>query len=561
MKKNIPYLLVAGLLLLLRPQQVHALGGSYQSHDPSTIIKDGSKYWMFTTGNGIYAAYSTNLYYWTSGPKTVFATGTWPSWINSAVPGFAGNFWAPDCIYMNGKYYLFYACSTFGSSVSAIGVATSPTLDQSSSSYVWTDQGMVVSSSSSSDINAIDPAVFKDSDGRVYLTYGSWHGGIGIIELNASTGKVKSGVTLTRIAGGSGADWEAPYIVKNGSYYYLFANRGNCCQGTSSTYYIVMGRSASITGTYVDKNGTDMKNGGGTVALSSSGKYIGPGQLGLLYENGSNFVSLHYYDGSDSGNPKLDIANMGFSGGWPFITRDWLASGLYRVTNKNSGLVWNAWGCTGVSGQGIAQGTWAGLSCQKWNLVPVGDGYYRITNSLGGLSADVINCGTAAGTLMQLYAWLNNNCQKYKIERLGDGSSHIITPLSGARIVTVAGSSTTAGTPLSLQDYSDCNCQKWVIATTTALREATTADAPLITEHLQSIYPNPVRKGSYFNVSLHAPGEYTVTNIFTIDGKLVYSNRRLASNTAQVPAPTQAGVYVLRVVSGNNTIIQKLVVE
>lgn len=559
MKRNIPYLLVLGLLLLMQPKQATALGGAIQSHDPSTLIKDGSKYWMFTTGNGIYAAYSTNLYQWTSGPKTVFPIGSWPSWINTAVPGFGGNFWAPDCIYMNGKYYMYYACSTFGSSVSAIGVATSPTLDQNSSSYVWTDQGKVVSSSASGNINAIDPAVFKNSDGKLYLTYGSWHGGIGIIELDAATGKVKSGATVTRIAGGSGADWEAPYIVKNGSYYYLFANRGTCCNGTSSTYYIVMGRSTSITGPYVDKNGTDMKSGGGTTALSSSGRYIGPGQLGLLVENGSNFVSLHYYDGNDNGNPKLDIANMGFSGGWPFITRDWIAAGQYRITNKNSGLVWDAWGCTGASGQGIAQGAWNNLTCQKWNFTPVGNGYYQVTNSLGGLSADVINCGTAAGTLMQLYAWLNNNCQKYKVERLGDGS-HIMTPLSGTRIVTVAGSSTTAGTRLSLQDYSDCNCQKWLIAAQTA-REAVSAEPAITGEPLRIIYPNPVLKGQQLTIVTGSPGKYVVTRMFTSDGKLVYTNKQLATSNLQVPAPRMSGVYLIQVTSEGGIIRQKLVVE
>jgi arabinan endo-1,5-alpha-L-arabinosidase len=560
MRKVLTYLLFIAMLIAANPKQVNALGGSYQSHDPSAIIKDGSKYWMFTTGNGIYAAYSTNLYNWTSGPKTVFPVGTWPSWINSAVPGFNGTFWAPDCIYMNGKYYLYYSCSTFGSSVSAIGVATSPTLDQNSSSYVWTDQGKVVSSSSASDFNAIDPAVFKDADGRLWLSYGSFHGGIGIVELDPATGKVKSGATVTRIAGGGGADWEAPCIVKNGSYYYLFVNRGRCCNGTSSTYYIVMGRSASITGPYVDKNGVDLRNGGGTVAIGTSGKYIGPGHLGLLVENGSNFVSMHYYDRNDNGNAKLDIANMGFSNGWPFVTRDWIASGQYRITNKNSNLVWDAWGCTGASGQGIAQGTWANLACQKWNFTPVGDGYYRITNALGGLTADVINCGTAAGTQMQLYSWLNNNCQKFKLERLADGS-HVFTPLSGAGIVSVANSSTTAGTRLTLQDYTDCNCQKWLIATPAAAREVTTPEIVTTGDRFISVYPNPVMNGRFVNIAIESPAIYITTDIFSAVGKLVYSNKQSGSTNLKIPVPKATGVYMLRIRNGSNTMSRKLIVE
>jgi arabinan endo-1,5-alpha-L-arabinosidase len=161
---------------------------------------------------------------------------------------------------------------------------------------------------------------------------------------------------------------------------------------------------------------------------------------------------------------------------------------------------------------------------------------------------------------MQLYAWLNNNCQKFKIERLGDGS-HILTPASGARIVSVAGSSTTAGTRLSLQDYSDCNCQKWLIATTTA-REAVNDPPPLLTEQRQQgIYPNPVYKGKLLNINIGAPGKYISTNIFSSDGKLVYANRQLSSNIIQVPAPQMAGVYMLRVRSDEKVITQKLVVE
>lgn len=51
MKNKIPYLLVLGMLLMMQPERAKALGGAYQSHDPSTLIKEGSKYWMFTHGS------------------------------------------------------------------------------------------------------------------------------------------------------------------------------------------------------------------------------------------------------------------------------------------------------------------------------------------------------------------------------------------------------------------------------------------------------------------------------------------------------------------------------
>jgi arabinan endo-1,5-alpha-L-arabinosidase len=154
---------------------------------------------------------------------------------------------------------------------------------------------------------------------------------------------------------------------------------------------------------------------------------------------------------------------------------------------------------------------------------------------------------------------VNNNCQKYKVERLGDGS-HIMTPLSGARIVTVAGSSTTAGTRLSLQDYSDCNCQKWLIAAQTA-REAVSPEPVVAEERLRIIYPNPVIKEQQLTVVIGSPGKYVVTRIFTSDGKLVYSNKQLATNNLQIPAPQKAGVYLVQVTSEEGIIREKLVVR
>ncbi|UUZ49607.1 hypothetical protein LP420_04940 [Massilia sp. B-10] len=47
---------------------------------------------------------------------------------------------------------------------------------------------------------------------------------------------------MTRIWGGGFADIEAPYITRNGGYYYLFVNRGACCKGSNSSYYVEVQR-------------------------------------------------------------------------------------------------------------------------------------------------------------------------------------------------------------------------------------------------------------------------------------------------------------------------------
>ena len=133
------------------------------SHDPSSIARDGDTFWVFNTNSGIGTVYSSDVEFteWTIG-SSVFGN-TWPSWINNYVPEFAGQFWAPSVKYFNGKYHLYYSCSTMGAYTSAIGLATTTSLNNPN----WEDQGMVVYSNQASDHNAIDPAIFIDDDGSV----------------------------------------------------------------------------------------------------------------------------------------------------------------------------------------------------------------------------------------------------------------------------------------------------------------------------------------------------------------------------------------------------------
>jgi arabinan endo-1,5-alpha-L-arabinosidase len=310
-------LILAFIFFLINEIKAVEITGSIFSHDPATITKDGENYWHFYTAPGIGAAYSKNLTSWTSSSNHIFAPGAnwknnYPAW---TLPYFGsgananpdGNLWAPDVIYMNGAYYLYYSCSSFGSSYSAIGVVRSFSLN----SPAWMDMGMVVSSNGSSTaINAIDPGLFRDDDGKIYMVYGSWFGGIGIVEIDSVSGLAVSSVT--HLYGGSQQSIEASYLFKEGDYYYLVVNRGNCCLGVNSTYYITVGRSTSLMGPY---------DGWNTI-LQTDGKYIGPGHFGLLRKNGFKYVSIHYYNKNANGYPTLDILKMTMENGWPVLTRN-----------------------------------------------------------------------------------------------------------------------------------------------------------------------------------------------------------------------------------------------
>lgn len=230
------------------------LRGNVGIHDPSTIVRCKDNYHVFGTGGGIISRSSKDKIYWSTAPR-VFSSP--PAWTTSAVPGFTGVFWAPDILFFNNEYHLYYAVSTWGSQVSAIGLATNPTLDPQDPAYRWTDQGPVIHSAVGSPYNTIDPSVTFDGIGRLWLVFGSYWSGIYLVQLNPATGlRIAPDSTTYRLA--YNGSIEAACIYRRGGYYYLFVNWGSCCSGVNSTYNIRVGRSLAITGPYLDRDGVDM---------------------------------------------------------------------------------------------------------------------------------------------------------------------------------------------------------------------------------------------------------------------------------------------------------------
>jgi arabinan endo-1,5-alpha-L-arabinosidase len=230
--------------------------------------------------------------------------------------------WAPDVVYANGSYWQYYSASGSGSEVSAIGLAKAATPN----STAWTDEGKVIVSSNTSGYNAIDPSPIQDASGNWWISFGSWFNGIYLMRLDNTTMlQSASNTTLYHLAERNNGI-EGSFIYYHNGYYYLFAAIDSCCSGTSSTYRTVVGRSASVTGPYLDRGGIDMLNGGGTIVVSSHSNIYGPGGASLFTDTGSNgaeslptFV-YHYYDGNNNGTPTLGINRLNFtSDGWPYI--------------------------------------------------------------------------------------------------------------------------------------------------------------------------------------------------------------------------------------------------
>ncbi|RYD25559.1 MAG: arabinan endo-1,5-alpha-L-arabinosidase, partial [Verrucomicrobiaceae bacterium] len=241
--------------------------GIARFHDPATPILEGKTWHVFSTGQGIISRYSTDLKDWKDAPP-VFKEGEFPAWQREVVPKQKGHLWAPDIIHRGGRYLLYYSVSGWGKNVSAIGLVTNPTLDPASPDYKWKDEGIIIRSNDKEPYNAIDPQLFADTDGSLWMVFGSFWTGIQLIELDPKTGhRHGKHKKVHQLAWHESI--EAPALLKHGKYYYLFVNWGLCCRGTNSTYEIRVGRSKKITGPYLDAEGRELSTGGGTVFLGT----------------------------------------------------------------------------------------------------------------------------------------------------------------------------------------------------------------------------------------------------------------------------------------------------
>lgn len=297
------------------------LSGDLRAHDPALIKQRHGDWYVFSTGdpevnNGtVQIRRSKDSRHWAF-VGTVFAQI--PAWVRDAVPG-VSNIWAPDVVYHDGTYYLYYSGSTFGSNRSVIGLATNTTLDPSAPGYAWVDRGEVWRSVPENDYNAIDPGLIEDKNGTPWMAFGSFWSGIRLVRLQWPSGEADDlAQDPLRLADRHVPPnaIEAPYVVARKGWYYLFVSLDFCCRGVDSTYKIAVGRSRQITGPYLDQLGTPLAHGGGTVILSERGTMFGPGGQSVY----DGVLAHHFYDGTANGDFRLSLRKITWrSNGWPSL--------------------------------------------------------------------------------------------------------------------------------------------------------------------------------------------------------------------------------------------------
>lgn len=342
-------------------------GGSV--HDPSIMEVDGT-YYIY--GSHMTAAKSTDLRHWTmlgdgyaiSNPvygtimknqKPFLYTGNQFSEIPTDDGG--THIWAPDVKYNEkaGLYYM-YGCTSSTWNASNLYYATSKSPE---GPFEWKEpliySGFNKENIGKTDVldyvtkeyaeehymdgdgynfkeypNAIDPTVFTDADGRLWMVYGSWSGGIYLLELDSETGKVihpKEDLEHNvdpyfgkRLMGGGHTSMEAPYIVydKEAGYYYLYVSYGGLTR--EGGYQIRVFRSKTPDGDYVDMNDKAPMLGKGNPSyfgLKLSGNYNLPSlekaymatghNSALIASDGKRYICNHtrFDDGTEYHEPRV----------------------------------------------------------------------------------------------------------------------------------------------------------------------------------------------------------------------------------------------------------------
>ncbi len=316
---NFRFVAVLALFAVVLSRPALALDGEPYIHDPSTVINCDGKFYTFGTGGG-----------------GLMSDDGW-TWHSGAVR--PGGGLAPDVIHIRDRYYVAYASGgggLNGGHAGNIEVMWTKTLDPKSPDFKFSEPVVVATTDGVEDCDAIDPGFLLDPmAGRLWLTYGTFFGFVRIVELDPNTG--------TRIAGNQpvniAIDCEATDMIYRDGWYYLLGDHGTCCSGANSTYNIVVGRSKTVLGPFIDNMGMDMLRGGGKMLVAASGRFIGPGHFGLLdLGDGVQKFSCHYEADLDrSGRSVLDIRPLMWKDGWP-IAGDNFKEGTYEIQSARSGF-------------------------------------------------------------------------------------------------------------------------------------------------------------------------------------------------------------------------------
>ena len=324
------------------------------THDPE-IIKENGVYYVYSTdymaggkpSPGIQIRKSSDLIQWKFAGRVFDEVP-----LEAAEWTMGGStFWAPEVVKMNNRFYLYYSVSQVGSRNSYIGVAVSD-----SPEGPWKDLGAAVTSKEGDGHtgNAIDSSVVQAEDGSYWMSYGSYFGGIFLVELNPETGLLKHpGEEGKKIAQRKNMDYpiEAPSMFYNRKtdMYYLMTSYG----WLEDTYNVRVARSENIEGPYVDVNGRNVIdpseeswNTGtkivGSYSFENDSGWLGTGHSAFLQDGEQDYILHNARAGEDKYWSHLHVRKVFWTkDGWPVASPErYAGEGELKAAQKDIAGTW-----------------------------------------------------------------------------------------------------------------------------------------------------------------------------------------------------------------------------
>lgn len=280
-------------------------------HDPS-VIRAEDNFYVF--GSHLMSAKSDDMIAWTQVSEGVHpGNPVIPNALEEMAETFewaeTDTFWAADVIQLeDGKYYMYYNACKGDSPRSALGVAVSDNIEGP-----YEDLGIILKSGMFEEPseegtpydgtvhpNAVDPDTFFDKDGNLWMVYGSYSGGIYILEMDPETGMPYPDQGYgKKLLGANHSRIEAPYMLYSPEteYYYLFLSFGGL--DANGGYNIRVARSENPDGPFYDTEGNDMINAHGEEGTVFDDLSIEP--YGAKLMGNFNFIPTDNESGNEVG--------------------------------------------------------------------------------------------------------------------------------------------------------------------------------------------------------------------------------------------------------------------
>jgi len=498
--------------------------------DPHVSVFDG-QYWIYPSadmstlpsGLHFYAFSSTNLVNWTQAPNIALNLShlTYANY-----PLTEG--WAPAVAHRNGTYYFYFSVQLpveatvnapiqipdyvttapgqtrrIHPSVLFVATSDSPAGPFANPIPLATSvQKRLPNNTLAADdkIEAIDPMVFTDEDGTSYLYYGGSWGSQLVIQALEADMVTPRGIpqVQTILHNGNNTFTEAPFVHKRQGLYFLTYSNGSwwCKNNTQCTTFDNQPATPYSVQYATAEHPLGPWQYGGTL-LTSDERYPSPGHNSILQRPGQDewYIVYHRwgmlnpadapndYQG-DSPNASRQMAiekiqhretgrslqavSMTDTGVFQAVSPT-LATGVYRIVNKASGLALDMAGCRTDNGTNVGQYHYWGETCQQWEVSPQADGSYAILATGTTQALDRVACQDNGNVI--LYEHLANDCQRWQLTPTGDNAFKIVAAAQPTQSLSLQGCSSTGAANtapaanVEMQVYAGHDCQLWYFDT------------------------------------------------------------------------------------------------